>query len=81
LRGWQADRVVDFLIVRPFTALALFFWRGTDKTGIDGTLEGTGRALLGLGEGLCRATTGRLHTYLAGFAWGLVVLLGWMILG
>ncbi|MBE0597202.1 MAG: NADH-quinone oxidoreductase subunit L [Desulfuromonadales bacterium] len=78
LHGWQADRLVDALVVHPFTILAGVFWRRGDKQGIDGLLEGSGRALMTLGGLLRRATTGRLHSYLAGFAWGLVVLLLWM---
>jgi NADH-quinone oxidoreductase subunit L len=78
LHGWEADRMVDLLVVRPFNALARFFWQGTDVRGIDGVLERTGRGLMGLGEALRRAATGRLHDYLGGFAWGLVIILGWM---
>ncbi len=80
LRGWEADRLVSAVIVRPFTSLARILWQRGDRKGIDGFLEGTGHLLMAMGEGLRRATTGRLHSYLGGFAWGLIALLGWMLL-
>jgi NADH-quinone oxidoreductase subunit L len=81
LRGWEADRLVQTLVLRPFNLLAHFFWQWTDVRGIDGLLEGTGRALMGLGQVLRRTATGRLHTYLGGFAWGLLLILAWMLVG
>jgi len=79
LHGWEADRLVRALVLRPFNFLAGFFWQVTDVRGIDGVLEGSGRALMGLGGMLRRTATGRLHTYLGGFAWGLLLILAWMV--
>jgi NADH-quinone oxidoreductase subunit L len=81
LSGWEADRLVQAVVLRPFNLLAHFFWQWTDVRGIDGLLEGTGRALMGLGQSLRRTATGRLHTYLGGFAWGLLLILAWMLVG
>jgi NADH-quinone oxidoreductase subunit L len=78
LRGWEADRLVRALFVRPFNLLARFFWQ-SDVRGIDGLLEGTGRVIMKLGGMLRRTATGRLHTYLGGFAWGLLLILAWML--
>ncbi len=50
-----------------------------DRKGIDGLLEGSGALLMRVGGGLRRLTTGRVHSYLAGFAWGLVAILAWML--
>jgi NADH-quinone oxidoreductase subunit L len=80
LRGWQADRLVERLILAPFLALAHFCWHGTDRTAIDGILDGAGKACMTGGELIRRLTTGRLSTYLGAFAWGLLALLGWMLL-
>jgi NADH-quinone oxidoreductase subunit L len=80
LQGWQADRLVEKLILAPFRALAHFFWQGSDRMVIDGILDGAGKACMAAGEGIRRLTTGRLSTYLAAFAWGLLALLGWMLL-
>jgi NADH-quinone oxidoreductase subunit L len=80
LRGWQADRLVARLILTPFRALAHFCWQGADRTAIDGILDGAGKACMAGGELIRRLTTGRLSTYLGAFAWGLLALLGWMLL-
>ncbi len=77
LHGWQADRLVELLLLAPFRALALFFWQGTDRGLIDGTLETAASWCSDTGERLRQLTTGRLSTYLAGFAWGLLLVLGW----
>jgi len=79
-QGWQADRLVETTILSPFADLARFFWQGTDRTGIDGILDGAGKTCLAAGELVRRLTTGRLSTYLGAFAWGLLALLGWMLL-
>ncbi len=72
LHGWEADRLVDALLVRPFGALAVLLWQGVDGRLVDGFLESLGRGSLLIGEGLRRFTTGRLHSYLAAFGLGLV---------
>jgi NADH-quinone oxidoreductase subunit L len=79
-QGWQADRLVETTILSPFASLARFFWQGTDRTGIDGILDGAGKTCMAAGELVRRMTTGRLSTYLGAFAWGLLALLGWMLL-
>jgi NADH-quinone oxidoreductase subunit L len=79
LGGWQADRLVDFAVVSPFRGLARFFWLGVDTAVIDGFLGGTARGCHQAGELLRRMTTGRLSSYVAGFAWGLLGLLGLLL--
>ncbi len=80
LAGWKADRLVDLLVVIPFRNLARFFWLGSDKTVIDGFLDATGRGCHRVGDVLRRMTTGRLTSYVSGFAWGLLGLLGLMLI-
>jgi NADH-quinone oxidoreductase subunit L len=80
LRGWEADEIIDRTFVRPFGALADFFWRGTDEAVIDGLVDGTGRSAQGIGSLVRRMTNGKLSTYVAAFAWGLVAMLGWFLL-
>ena len=80
LRGWEADSVVGFLLVRPFTGIARFFWKGLDVTVIEGVLHETSTVIQRQGERLRHLTTGRISTYLTGFAWGLLLFLGWMLL-
>jgi NADH-quinone oxidoreductase subunit L len=80
LAGWQADRLADLLLVRPFGAIAVFFWKGVDLSVIDGLLESLARGCREGGERLRMLTTGRLSSYLSAFAWGLVVILGWFLI-
>ncbi len=79
LRGWQADRLVDVTVLAPFRGLANFFWKGTDLTVIDGLLHTLSRGTLEAGDMLRRFTTGRLSAYLGALAWGLVLILGWLL--
>jgi NADH-quinone oxidoreductase subunit L len=80
LRGWRADEAVEWMLLKPFRELADFFWKGTDRTVIDGLLDGLARGCYGLGGRLRLLTTGRISAYLAAFAWGLLLILGWMLL-
>ncbi|MEJ2519427.1 MAG: NADH-quinone oxidoreductase subunit L [Desulfuromonadales bacterium] len=80
LRGWQADAVVDRVLVRPFQAMALFCWAGIDRALIDATVVGMSTRMLSLSMLLRRLTTGRLSSYLAAFAWGFLLILGWLLL-
>ncbi|MEJ2200491.1 MAG: NADH-quinone oxidoreductase subunit L [Desulfuromonadaceae bacterium] len=80
LKGWQADGVIDRLIVRPFTACAEFCWQGLDRSLIEGLLQTLAAGCLQLGDRLRRLTSGRLSHYLSGFAWGLLLMLTWFLL-
>jgi NADH-quinone oxidoreductase subunit L len=80
LQGWQADRVIDTLLVGPFRALARFWALTLD----DGLLEGgvflAPRSCLGFGRQLRRLTTGRLSHYLTALACGLAAIMVWVLL-
>ena len=52
----------------------------SDLSVIDGILHGAGRACMNGGERLRRMTNGRISTYASAFAWGLVAILGWMLI-
>lgn len=80
LNGWQADALVDRLLVRPFTAMARFCSSGCDRSLFDGTLEGLAKMATRYGALLVQLATGRATTYLSAFAWGFLVLLGWFLL-
>jgi len=79
LRGWGADRMVELAILAPFRAFSRFFWRGIDGKVVDGLLDSAARGCGAWGEGLRQLTTGRISRYLAAFAWGLVLVLGWFL--
>jgi NADH-quinone oxidoreductase subunit L len=80
LQGWQADALVDRLLVRPFTAMARFCSGGCDRTLFDGTIDGLAKMATRCGAMLVQLATGRATTYLSAFAWGFLVLLGWFLL-
>jgi NADH-quinone oxidoreductase subunit L len=80
LNGWQADALVDRLLVRPFTAMARFCSSGCDRSLFDGTLEGLAKMATRYSALLVQLATGRATTYLSAFAWGFLVLLGWFLL-
>jgi NADH-quinone oxidoreductase subunit L len=80
LFGWSVDALVDRLLVRPFGAVARFAADGLDVTLFDGSLSLSARLATGWSARLLRLSNGRLTTYLSGFAWGLLVLLGWFLL-
>ena len=80
LRGWGADAAADFLVVRPFTAMARFCAIGCDRALVDATLDGLARQTTACGERLRAVTTGRVSTYLGAFVWGFLIILGWFLL-
>ena len=79
-QGWQADSLVARAILRPFDQLADFHWKGIDLSLIEGLLQTTADGCRSHGERVARLATGRVSTYLAGFGWGLLLLLGWFLL-
>ncbi len=80
LQGWQADWVVEWSLLKPFRAIARFCGLGIDQTVIEATLHGLADQTRQHGERTRKMATGRISTYLQGFAWGLVILLGWFLL-
>ncbi|PLY03220.1 MAG: NADH-quinone oxidoreductase subunit L [Desulfuromonas sp.] len=79
LSGWQADRLVNLIILKPFASICRFCFYGLDLTVIDGFLEGLADRSKAIAERVRPTTTGRLSTYLGAFAWGLLALLGWCL--
>lgn len=80
LNGWYADRVVNLLVVRPFSAMSEFCSNGCDRSLFDGVVEGVGKMFARGASLLANLATGRPTTYLSAFAWGFLVLLGWFLL-
>ncbi len=80
LSGWRFDSFYDRIILRPYRALADFCWIGGDKALIDGVVEGIGRTVLHWGTYFRRLATGQVSFYLQGFAWGLLLMLGWLLI-
>jgi NADH-quinone oxidoreductase subunit L len=69
--GWQAllfeafylDKFYQYLIVKPYSRLATFWWQAVDEGGLDRGLEGAAGGINLLSRGLGYWTTGRLSTY------------------
>lgn len=80
LRGWRFDALYARILLRPYRVLANFCWIGGDKALIDGLVEGVGRAMLHWGGYVRRLATGQVSFYLQGFAWGLLLMLGWLLI-
>ena len=71
---------VDLLVVRPFAAMARLCALGCDRALIDASLETLARQTSACGQRLRAMTNGRVSTYLSGFVWGFLLILGWLLL-
>ena len=79
LSGWQADQLVETIVLKPFRSVCRFCSYGLDITLFDGLLEGLAERFKNIGEQLRPVSTGRLSTYVGAFAWGFLALLGWCL--
>ena len=80
LAGWPFDVVYERLLIRPFRWLCRFCWQGGDLGLIDGLVEGVARACMSWGQTVRLIADGKISRYLQGFAWGLLVIVGWFLL-
>jgi NADH-quinone oxidoreductase subunit L len=80
LGGWHFDSLYEWLLLRPYRSLCRFCWQGGDKALIDGMVEGLGRLWMDWGGYVRRLSTGQITFYLQGFAWGVLLMLGWFLL-
>jgi NADH-quinone oxidoreductase subunit L len=78
LAGWRFDDLYRFLFIRPYEALARFFWTRVDEGVIDDSLDRLANLLGASGERLGGWTTGRVSVYLLSMASGLALLLGYL---
>ncbi len=80
LAGWRFDALYERILLRPYRFVANFCWIAGDKGLIDGVVEGIGRTMLHWGGYFRQLATGQVSFYLQGFAWGLLLMLGWLLL-
>ncbi len=80
LQGWRFDLLYEQIILRPYRFVARFCWLAGDRALIDGVVEGIGRTMLHWGGYFRLLATGQISFYLQGFAWGLLLMLGWLLL-
>jgi len=69
------DELYDAVVVRPFAALAAWFWHFWDETIVDGTVNGVARTFEGLSAVLRLFQTGFVGTYALFFSLGVALLL------
>jgi len=80
LKGWQADRAIETLLLCPFRAIARFWSAIVDERLLEGGVFLAARSCEGFGQQLRRLTTGRLGHYLTALAFGLGALMVWVLL-
>jgi len=78
LNGWYVDSLYRVLFIRPYEALAGFFWQRIDEGAIDDSLDRLAALLGRTGTGLAGWCTGRVSVYLASFAAGAALILAYL---
>ncbi|HLN85272.1 MAG TPA: NADH-quinone oxidoreductase subunit L, partial [Candidatus Limnocylindrales bacterium] len=76
---FYVDEFYDFVIVRPFTALASFFARVIDPWVIDGTVNGVAATARGFSNVWRYLQTGNVQHYAAMFLTGVLALLAYFL--
>ena len=78
INGWRFDDLYRFIFIRPYEALARFFWQQVDEGVIDDSLDGLASLLGKSGEGLGSWTSGRVSLYIISFAAGAAVMVAYL---
>ena len=78
INGWRFDDLYRFIFIRPYEALARFFWQQVDEGVIDDSLDGLAALLGKSGEGLGSWTSGRVSVYIISFAAGAAVMVAYL---
>lgn len=78
LNGWRFDDLYRFIFIRPYEALARFFWLMVDEGLIDDSLDRLSSFLGWSGEGIGSWTSGRVSVYIVSFAAGATLLIAYL---
>jgi NADH-quinone oxidoreductase subunit L len=78
---WYIDELYDYLFVNPCKAFGQFCWKGFDVPVIDGVVNGFGYVTKGISSGIRYLQTGLTQNYAAGMVIGVVILVGYFVLG
>jgi NADH-quinone oxidoreductase subunit L len=78
VNGWRFDDLYRFIFIRPYEALARFFWQTVDEGLIDGSLDRLASFLGRSGEGIGGWTSGRVSVYIVSFAAGATLLIAYL---
>lgn len=74
---FYVDELYDAVIVRPFNALSVFFYRIIDRVGIDGLVNGLGKRVSESGHGVRLLQTGNVGSYIFMMVIAVVALLAY----
>lgn len=80
LDGWQADRVIALLLIRPFRAMARFWSTTVDEGLLERGVYLAAHSCRNCGQQMRRLTTGQLPHYLTALTIGLTVIMIWILL-
>ncbi|MBC8076757.1 MAG: NADH-quinone oxidoreductase subunit L [Chloroflexales bacterium] len=78
--GWGFDWLYQRAVVQPYRAVARFFSRVFDPLGIDGLVNGVGRALGEAGGAINRSQSGLIRNYALLFLIGVVAMIAYFVL-
>src|SRR5690606_13596380 len=78
-RKFYVDELYDTLVVRPLNALSVFFYRKVDKGGIDGVVNGFGKAAGESSKGIRLLQTGNVGFYIFMMVIAVVALLAYSV--
>ena len=73
------DEAYHALFVAPFVALSRVLWRVVDDQLVDGTVNGVGRLLIGLGQGSRRWQSGLVRGYGLSILLGAALVAAWLL--
>jgi len=78
---WYIDELYDYLFVNPCKAFGHFCWKAFDVSVVDGIVNGFGYVTKGVSSGLRYIQSGLTQNYAAGMVIGVVILVGYFVLG
>lgn len=78
---FYVDELYNAILIRPFMQLGKGALSWFDNTIVDGAVEGTGTVVGGIGETFRKLQTGLISNYMLILTAGVVIMLGYLILG
>ncbi len=81
LNKYYIDEIYQAIIVKPMLYVSdRYLWRGVDEILIDGSVNGTGKAVRFFGRVLRKIQTGFVQNYALAFVIGIIFVVGYLIL-
>ncbi|PLX84302.1 MAG: NADH-quinone oxidoreductase subunit L [Desulfuromonas sp.] len=78
---WYIDEIYDALFVNPCKRFGTFLWKGFDVCVVDGVVNGVGRIVQAASAGMRATQTGFVHNYALAMVVGVVLIVGFYVLG